>query len=122
MPRPGSDRRPFTPTTTISVLRSDVVDDEDDPADGADAPATPEAIATGVPASIGQGRPREDRDGGSRQATVTRLVCDLTDLVHTDQVLDETTGITWSLDGVQADRRLGLDYLTADLTRTSGAL
>lgn len=122
MPRPGSDRRPFIPTTTISVLRSAVVDDEDDPADGADAPATPTQIDSLVPASIGQGRPREDRDGGSRQATVTRLVCDLTDLVHTDQILDESTGITWSLDGVLIDRRLGLNYVTADLTRTSGAL
>lgn len=121
MPRPGA-RRPFIVTTTISVLRvpGPGVDDEDDPRDGADEMPPAEQIDSLVPASIGIGRAREDRAETSREVGVTRLICDVIDLLHTDLIVDETTGITWALTSVTVDERLGLDYLAADLQRVSG--
>lgn len=120
MPRP-STRPAFIPTTTISVLRVPAPEDPDELRDGADPEPTAEQIDSLVPASIGQARGTETRVDGERQITTTRLVCPLIDLLHTDQVIDETTSITWALEHVTTDRRLGLDYMTADLLRVTGA-
>lgn len=118
MPRPGT-RRAFTATTTISVLRVPALPD-DELRDGEDQ-TEPEQIDSLVPASIGTGRSREDRDAGNREADATRLVCDITDLRHTDLIVDETTGVTWALTSTVVDYRLGLDYMAADLQRVTGA-
>lgn len=117
MPRTAT-RRYFTATTQITVLRPDAAADPDGYGDPADDPTT---VAEHVAASIGNRVAQEDRDGTVRQVTTTRLVCDLVDLTHTDLVLDETTGITWAVQGITADRRLGLDYLSAELLRIDGA-
>lgn len=120
MRRPGTPR-PFIVTTTISVLRVPAGEDEtDNPRDGDDTLPEPEQIDSLVPASIGIGRASENREGTSREVGVTRLICDPTDLRHTDLIIDETSGITWSLTTATLDERLGLNYLAADLQRASG--
>lgn len=120
MPRPGT-RRAFIATTTISVLRVPAGTDEiNNPRDGDDPLPDPEQIDSLVVASIGMGRATENRDGTSRTVGVTRLICDPTDLLHTDLIIDETTGITWALTSSVTDYRLDLNYMAADLQRVSG--
>lgn len=119
MPRPTT-AVPFTITTTISVLRVPDPVDPDELRDGADPAPAAEQIDSLVPASVGKVTGGEDRDGGSRQTSGARLVCALTDLTHTDQVLDESTGDVWAISDVLVDERLGLNYLAANLLASTG--
>jgi hypothetical protein len=105
-------------TTTITVRRVP----SDDTRDGYDPHPSAEDVATGVRAHLSSPGGREDRAGGSRQTSGARLLCDPVDLLHTDTVVDESTGVEWAVGGVAAHVGLGLDHTSADLQHISGAL
>lgn len=105
-------------TTTITVRRVPA----DDARDGYDSSSAAEDVATGVRAHLAGPSGREERAGGSRQTSTARLLCDPVDLLHTDTVLDETTGTEWAVTGVASHVGLGLDHTAADLQLVNGAI
>ena len=105
-------------TTTVTVHRVAV----DPIRDGYDPLPAPVVIAAAVPAHISAPGGDEDRDGGTRELTAARLLCQTTDLLHTDRVVDDSTGITFEVLAVQHRRGLGLDHTVADLQRITGAV
>lgn len=106
------------PTTSISVLRVSAADGLRDAYDPRPAATT---VTTGVPAHLSAPSAAEDRPGGTRQASTVTLLCDPTDLQHTDEVLDETTGQRYTVTTVLPRPDLfGLEHVTATLERTTG--
>ena len=96
--------------TYISIYRGFTVDAEGDEVD------SDVAIATEIPASIIEGRPRQVESGTSgtprviRQATMR--VIRTTDIKRDDRVKDENTGMFWRIDAVGA---IGNPAFTPDL-------
>ena len=105
-------------TTTITVRRVTA----DDTRDGYDVRPAPEDVATGVRAHLSSPSAREERAGGSRQTTVARLLCDPVELLHTDTVVDDTTGVEYAVTGVETHVGLGLDHTAAQLLLVNGAV
>lgn len=105
-------------TTTISVKRVAADDDRD----GYDPLPSASTVATGVRAHLSSPSGREDRAGGSRQTSTARLLCDPTDLLHTDTVVDDSTSLEYAVVGVEQHVGLGLDHTAAALQLVSGAV
>lgn len=105
-------------TTTITVRRAPA----DDNRDGYDPLPTAETVFAGVRAHLSAPSAREDRAGGSRQTIAARLLCDPVELLHTDTVVDDTTGVEYAVIGVEQHVGLGLDHTAAGLQLTSGAV
>ena len=103
-------------TTTIAVLRKPA-DANRDPYDAQPAAAV---VVAGVRAHISSGAGNETVRGGSQSEITDRLGCDPVELLHTDQVRDETTLEVY--DVVWARRRLGngLDHTDAGLRQVRG--
>ena len=105
-------------TTSIAVLR---VPDDGGLRDGYDPRPAPTTVASGIRAHLSTPDGGEDRPGGSRQALTAALLCDPTDVRHTDLVLDETTGQTWTVTTVRQSSPLGgLGHVAATLEQTTG--
>jgi hypothetical protein len=87
-------------TTRISVLR--VADDDAyaEPYTGGDTRRN--TVQTGVRAVISRPTGREDTAGGEQAVWDFEMVCDTTDLRHTDTVLDEGTGVIYQIVWVMA--------------------
>lgn len=105
-------------TTTITVLRVP----EDLNRDPYDPEPDPVEVAAGVRAHIGSPSGGERVSGGEQSRTDLRLTCDPTDLRHTDQVRDDTTGETFETVWVKQRTGLGLDHVTAFLQHIEGAV
>lgn len=114
-------------TTTVSVLRTPADDPEvgEDDRDPYDAQPAPEVVASGVKAHIGQASGTERVAGGTQAILGLRVWCEPFDegLRATDQVLDESTGITYEVDGQPHHARgLGLDHIVAPLKLIEGVV
>lgn len=108
-------------TTTISVLRRSYADEmHADPYDNPEASVTPPAIATGVRAAIGGGTGSQVVAGGVQTTTVFPFACDVTDLVYTDWIKDETTGELYRVEWVQQSGTF-LSFLKGQLKQVRGA-
>lgn len=105
-------------TTTITVKRVPA----DGTRDGYDTLPAAATVAAGVRAHLSSPTAREDRAGGARQVSPVRLICDPVDLTHTDTVVDDLTGLEWTVSGVAVHVGLGLDHTTADLQRVDGVV
>lgn len=82
---------PFA-TTTITVKRSPVASDYDEPYTG---PPTLDDIATGVRAVIYAPTGRELQAGGEQTQIQLRFTCDLTDLKNRDFIQDDALGLLY---------------------------
>jgi hypothetical protein len=105
-------------TTTITVLRPPSADPYGAGYDG--TPAAPTTVATGVRAVLGDPRGVERDVGGSQEDLRWTLTADPVDLTHDDQVVDDTTGITYRVVWVARRFGLGLDHIEAELRRVHG--
>jgi hypothetical protein len=120
-------------STTISVLRSedflggDVVDrlaeSYGDESGGLSAAATPaRVIARGVRANIGSPGGSESTTGGNQENVSYRMQADPVDLLPTDQVRDDRSGLLYDVvTAVQRSAFGGREYTQVTLTRTRGA-
>lgn len=103
-------------TTTITVKRVA----ETEPGEG----RTTTTLARAVRAHIGSMTGTEQlRPGGGRAVVSFRLDCDLLPsgtILHTDQVVDETTGTTYEVAWARERRGLGVDHIEAGLSVTTG--
>lgn len=103
-------------TTTVTVKRVA----ETEPGEG----RTTTTLARNVRAHIGSLSGSEQlRPGGGRSVTGYRLDCDLLPtgtLLHTDQVVDDTTGTTYEVTWAAEHRGLGLDHIEAGLSLAVG--
>jgi hypothetical protein len=83
-------------TTTISIFRGS---EEDAHGDAVDSDT---AIATGIPASLIEGRPREVNSATAQTPRVVRTatlrVAQTTDIRRYDRIKDETTGTFYRVD------------------------
>jgi hypothetical protein len=104
-------------TTTIRVLRI-TNDPYADPADVDSAPA--DVIASGVRANISSPTGRERNIGGTQEVVEFSLSCDPVDLVNTDTVIDETTGIVYGVSWVTQRVGFGLAHTRAGLKTVKG--
>ncbi len=106
---------PFA-TTKITVLRN-----TDPDAEPYQEPAPRTEIATGIRAVLSGAAGAEIRAGGEQVRTRTRFHCDPTDVNHTDQVRDETTGILYNV--LWVDYRPGpIEFIFGDLGKVEGAI
>lgn len=102
-----------TATTTITV-RTGV---EAEPGEGRTFTTT----ATGVRAVIGSPSGSErTAPGGGRSIVGLTLTCDPCVLSHLDQVIDETTDLTYEVVWPAVRNGFGLDHVTAKLTDITG--
>lgn len=99
------------PTTSISVLRVPA----DDLRDPYEAQPAASLVASGVRAHIGSQGGTEVRRGGAQETVTWRLDADPVDLRHGDQVLDERTGDTFTVDSARLRTGLGWDHVEAGL-------
>lgn len=97
-------------TTTVTVERSDQ-DGTKDALDG----VTWATLATGVRAVISAPSGSENIGNGSSEDVIARLVCDPTDLRHSDRIVDDTTGDRYEVAWTRRRVGLGLDHTVADL-------
>lgn len=97
-------------TTTVTVRRSD----QDGTKDAYDA-VTWSDYRTGIRAVIGSVSGTETNTGGQSTTMSARLDCDPIDLRHDDLVVDERTGLTWSVTFTAQRQGFGLDHTVADL-------
>jgi hypothetical protein len=100
-------------TTTVTISRPDTTAAPYDPQ------ADPTTVAMGIPAHIGQESGRAATDGTTQETVTWRLDCDLADLIHDDIVLDERTGLTYTVVWARPRRGLGLDHTEASLVQVS---
>lgn len=106
--------------TTITVKRIAAASSVD-PYDHI-ASAVPETVASGVRAVISAPSGSERVAGASQEDVTFRLNCDPTDLEHTDQVVDDDTGLTYEVIWAEERSGLGLDHTVADLRRVAGVV
>lgn len=107
-------------TTTITVLRRPTLDGDGNVIDPYDAQPAPAVLASNVRAHISTPSGSERTAGGSETTVQWRLDCDPTDMAHTDQVRDDSTGVVYDVTWVAERRGFGLDHLVADLRRVEG--
>lgn len=80
-------------------------------------------IATGVRAHISLPTGSERIVGGTQEQVVFRFQCDLTDVEHTDRIVDETTGLTYQISWVHPRYvGFGLEHVTGGLQQVRGAV
>jgi hypothetical protein len=103
-------------TTSILVLRSPGIAT----ADGDAAQATFVPVSSGVRAHFSAPSGSEVIVGGSKERIDRHLDCDLTDLVHTDRVLDQGTGVVYDVVWAHLRQGLGLDRIEAGVKLTTG--
>lgn len=105
-------------TTTIAVRR---ITADLSTVDPYEVTAVPETVASGIRAHIGSESGTEAIAGISAQEDIGwHLDCDITDLVVTDQVYDETTGLTFQVVWAAERHGLGLDHIEGGLRRVVG--
>lgn len=117
-------------TTTISVLRAssatgtDVVDRLAD-SYGTDTETTtrPQAVVSrGVRANIGSPSGTEQIMGGNQEIVAYKMQCDTVELIPTDQIRDESTGLIYDVvTAAQRSAFAGREYTQAILSRSRGA-
>jgi hypothetical protein len=100
-------------TTTITIERPR---GDEDPYD---TPVVRPQV-TGVRAVIGSPSGRDHIIGGDQSVVTAKLNCDLCDLRHYDEVIDDTTGDRYSVVWVRRRVALGLDHLAAGLNTVEG--
>lgn len=83
-------------TTTVSILRRQGADEYEEPYGGG-TPAGLDVAASGVRAVIGRPRGSDRVEGGEQARTELELLCDPCDVVYTDLVKDESTGVVYRL-------------------------
>lgn len=99
-------------TTTLTVRRPG-------PAEPYGGPAWV-TVAAGVAGHISGPGGIETVAGGSHTDETLAFSCDLTDIAHTDQVVDDATGLTYDVVWVEECHGLGLDRMTGSLRRVVG--
>lgn len=111
-------------TTTIAVLEvpADAPEEGDDYRDPYDPQPAAVAIATGVRAHISSPGGSEQVAGASQEVVEFRMGCDPTALKNTHIVLDETTGVTYSVSWVMHRYGLELDHVEAGLRTVTGVV
>ncbi len=100
-----------TSTTTITVLRSPVAGDYDEPYSGS-TPADRTPVYAGVRAVIDRGTGSQRIAGGEQEVVDALLVCDPTPLSYRDQIRDDNTGdvydIVWTIAYAPSHNEAGL--------------
>lgn len=76
-------------------------------------------VAAGVAGHISGPGGIETVAGGSHTDEALAFSCDLTDIAHTDRIVDDTTGLTYDVVWVEARHGLGLDRLSGSLRQVS---
>lgn len=76
-------------------------------------------VVAGVRAHISGPGGFENLGGGSQQDVTLPFACDVADVNHGDQVVDDATGVTYEVAWVQRRTGLGLDRMTGQLRRVS---
>jgi hypothetical protein len=100
-------------TTTVTITRPAGGDPYETGADS--------AVASGVAAHIGQPSGSEIARGGElERVDAVLLAAAGIDLLHTDEITDETTDATYRVAWVEHRQGLGLDHVKAGLTRWDG--
>jgi hypothetical protein len=105
-------------TTTISVQRNVAEDMGDDPYDS--APVL-QLVATGVRAVVTPPSGSARLVGGTRVDYSAQLHCDPVDLEPEDQIIDQCSGLTWTLLWAAQVNALGLVFTEGQLRRITGA-
>jgi hypothetical protein len=78
-------------------------------------------VASGIRAHFSSPRGSESLDGGTQQLEISdRLTTDPVDLLHTDQVLDESTEEVYDVVWVRQHHGLGLDHTAAGVRQVRG--
>jgi hypothetical protein len=80
-----------------------------------------DTVAAGVRAHISGPGGIQRQAGGSQEDITLPFACDVADVQHTDQVVDDTTDITYEVVWVERRQGLGLDRMTGQLRRITGA-
>lgn len=104
-------------TTTISVWRVAA----DETRDGWDALPARTQVTSGLRAVIGSSTVHADIATGDKVVVDWRLKCDPFDFADDDQIVDDSTGQTFTLLGVARQAGLGLDHCEGRLRQISGA-
>lgn len=103
-------------TTSVRVERV-AVDPTRDPYDPKPAPSI---VASGIRAHLSAPSGSERLAGGSEQRIDRHLDCDLADVRHYDEVVDEGTGLRYQVVWAESRTGLGLDRVEAGLRRVEG--
>lgn len=105
-------------TTTITVFR---------PREGADVdPYVPgdnpvdELVYESIPAHISKPSSSKAPDGSTSSRKSHPMQCAPIELLHTDRVVDDVTGVSYSIDSVMSRVGLGLDHVTAKIKVIEG--
>lgn len=98
-------------TTTVTLKDRTVTDDPWDEA------ATESTAARSVPAHLSSPSGREIQRTGSQQVLDKVLTCEVVDLTHVQQVIDDSTGQPYEVVWVDQRKGLGLDHTVAGLRR-----
>jgi hypothetical protein len=113
---------PFS-TTTITIRRpSSEPPEGEDYVDPLDAPGTPTVVASAVRAHISSPSGTENQTGGTQTVDQYRLDCDIFagELRHTDEIVDDTTGLSFRVLWAMPRIGMGLDHIEAGLLRVEG--
>lgn len=111
------------PSTTITVLRSTVQDDNELRAAYTGGSTTDTAVvAEGIPAHIGAPGGSERTDQSGQQTNMSfRFNCDPCDIQHTDLILDEKTGRKYEVQWIERRTGLGMDLMVGSLRYDIGS-
>lgn len=102
-------------STTITIYRPDQDGTVDDYDRDDDITNRNRQIAAGVRAVIGSPSGQELNDGGTSEIVTVRLQCDVTDLRHDDEVVDDLTGVEYVVIWAKRRTGLGVDHMAAEL-------
>lgn len=102
-------------STTITVYRPDQDGTVDNYDRDIDIVNRNRRIATAVRAVIGSPSGQETNDGGTSEIVTARLTCDVTDLRHDDEVVDDRTGIRYVVTWAKRRTGLGIDHVQAEV-------
>lgn len=109
-------------STTITITRSSIDGDVEQPADPYDpTPPVVSEVASGVRAVIGVPSATTTLVGGTREVYQAKLTCDPVDLQAGDVVTDDEDGTAWTVLWARPSSGFGLDNMLAQLRLTVGA-
>jgi hypothetical protein len=109
---------PFN-TTTVTVERTVVPQDEDGYADTSAFPST--EVASSVRAVISTPEVNTILSGGDRIVYNAQMRCDPCDIQQEDEVTDDTTGTEWVVLNVVPQSAFALQFLIVSLRLVTGA-
>jgi hypothetical protein len=102
-------------TTTITVTRAPTTATQDP----YEAPPARVTIAMSVRACISQERGRSTVVGSTQETVTWRLDSDPVDLIPADVIVDERTGLSYTVEWSRSRAGLGLDHVEASLLQIS---